>query len=365
MSRFREEDIMNQNKKMLKFIILIMSCITLLMGYAGKGNENASYVKAATSLKAPTLTIVSRTTASVNLKYTKVTGADGYQIYRAQSKNGKYTKVKTTKELTFKDTDTTSTKVYYYKVRAYKKRTNSTDYGKFSEIKSAQAVLGKVKNVTAKASSGVIKLSWDSVSKAKSYRIYRAASKTGTYRFLGSSTKKEFTDKTVTAGKTYYYKVRAYAVMQTGKYYGDYSSAVSAVTANPSTSTPPISTGSYEQQIVDLINKERKAEGLPSLTLSAAVSKAAYKRAMEIKDFFSHTRPDGTSCFTVLSEFGITYNTCGENIAYGQKTPEAVMEAWMNSSGHRANILSSGFGQVGIGYYEVNGIPYWVQLFTN
>jgi uncharacterized protein YkwD len=66
-----------------------------------------------------------------------------------------------------------------------------------------------------------------------------------------------------------------------------------------------------------------------------------------------------------LKEYGISYQSAGENIAYGQKTPEAVMNAWMNSSGHRANILKNGFGKVGIGVYKVNGVLYWTQLFTN
>ena len=79
---------------------------------------------------------------------------------------------------------------------------------------------------------------------------------------------------------------------------------------------------------------------------------------------FSHTRPNGASCFTALTEAGVSYARAGENIAYGQSTPEAVVQSWMNSSGHRANILSSSFTSIGVGCTVVNGTAYWAQLFT-
>jgi uncharacterized protein YkwD len=87
-------------------------------------------------------------------------------------------------------------------------------------------------------------------------------------------------------------------------------------------------------------------------------------RAEELIQSFSHTRPDGTSCFTAFDEFGVDYRAAGENIAAGQKTPEDVVNSWMNSSGHRANILSENFTAIGVGVAEdVNGTLYWVQMF--
>jgi uncharacterized protein YkwD len=121
----------------------------------------------------------------------------------------------------------------------------------------------------------------------------------------------------------------------------------------------------YADQVLKLVNQERAKAGLPALTTNKTLQAAANKRAQEIVQSFSHTRPNGSSPFTVLKEYGISYQSAGENIAYGQKTPEAVMNAWMNSSGHRANILKNGFGKVGIGVYKVNGVLYWTQLFTN
>ncbi len=139
-----------------------------------------------------------------------------------------------------------------------------------------------------------------------------------------------------------------------------------ASTPNTSTTTANSSDlSSYADQVLKLVNQERAKAGLPELTTNKTLQAAANKRAQEIVQSFAHTRPDGTSCFTVLKDYGISYKSAGENIAYGQKTPEDVMNAWMNSSGHRANILKSGFGKVGIGVYKVNGVLYWTQLFTN
>ena len=88
-------------------------------------------------------------------------------------------------------------------------------------------------------------------------------------------------------------------------------------------------------------------------------------RAKEIVSSFSHTRPNGTSCFTVLNEIGAKYTSAGENIAKGQKTPEQVVEAWMNSPSHRANILSSKYTKLGVGCYFNGSNTYWAQMFLN
>ena len=106
-------------------------------------------------------------------------------------------------------------------------------------------------------------------------------------------------------------------------------------------------------ELTDEINQRR-----------AAGEQAAQTRAGELQTSFSHTRPSGASCFTALTEAGVSYTRAGENIAYGQSTPEAVVQSWMNSSGHRANLLSSSFTTIGVGYTVVNGTAYWAQLFT-
>ncbi|MDE6780376.1 MAG: hypothetical protein K2J40_02815 [Ruminococcus sp.] len=120
----------------------------------------------------------------------------------------------------------------------------------------------------------------------------------------------------------------------------------------------------YAYQVAAIVNRERAANGLKLLKYSDTLSDAAIVRANEIQTYFSHTRPNGTSCFTAVTDMGIRYRYIGENIAYGQKSPEDVMNAWMNSSGHRANILSENFDYIGIGVTYRNGTYYWTQFFA-
>lgn len=116
--------------------------------------------------------------------------------------------------------------------------------------------------------------------------------------------------------------------------------------------------------VTSLVNAARRDAGLSELELDADLCAAAQARAQEIAQSFSHTRPDGSSCFTILEEFGISYRAAGENIAMGQRTPEEVMDGWMNSSGHRANILNGTFTSIGVGYYvDGAGAAHWVQIF--
>ena len=124
------------------------------------------------------------------------------------------------------------------------------------------------------------------------------------------------------------------------------------------------SQSSFAAQVVSLVNAERAKNGLSALKVDNRVTAAAQTRAGELKSSFSHSRPDGRSCFTALTEAGASYRGAGENIAYGQTSPQAVMNAWMNSSGHRANILSNKYTTIGIGYTMIGGVPYWTQMFT-
>jgi len=114
---------------------------------------------------------------------------------------------------------------------------------------------------------------------------------------------------------------------------------------------------SLESQVINQVNGERAKAGLASLRVDAELTRAARVRAAEIVRSFSHTRPDGTSWYTVS---GSAY---GENIAMGQRTADKVMAAWMSSPGHRANIMRSSYGSIGVCAYIYNGVTYWVQLF--
>ena len=114
------------------------------------------------------------------------------------------------------------------------------------------------------------------------------------------------------------------------------------------------------------VNAQRAKNGQSALTLNQSLCASARVRASEIaKDgCFSHTRPDGRGCFTAIS--GVSYRTAGENIAmgtWGYFGVDKIMDRWMNSEGHRANILNGNFSEVGFGCVVVNGNGYWVQIF--
>lgn len=134
------------------------------------------------------------------------------------------------------------------------------------------------------------------------------------------------------------------------------------VTPSPSDDTDNLS---YEEQVVALVNEQREANELKPLTLSNELSDVARAKSQDMhdKNYFSHTSPTYGSPFDMMKEFGISYRSAGENIAMGYATPEAVVKGWMNSSGHRANILNNSYTQIGVGY--VADGHYWTQLFTD
>ena len=125
--------------------------------------------------------------------------------------------------------------------------------------------------------------------------------------------------------------------------------------------TSPLS--AYEQKVVDLTNQERAENGLPALKVDLALSKMAHEKSrdMSANGYFSHTSPTYGSPFDMMKKYGITYRSAGENIAMGQRTPEEVVKAWMNSEGHRKNILSPNFNHIGVGYVSQGN--YWTQEF--
>lgn len=119
-------------------------------------------------------------------------------------------------------------------------------------------------------------------------------------------------------------------------------------------------------EVLKLVNQERAKVGLKALTLSPELTNVATVKAKDMRDkgYFDHTSPTYGSPFDMMSKFGIKYSSAGENIAAGQKTPQEVMNSWMNSSGHRANILNKDYEQLGVGYVEGGSYgTYWVQMF--
>ncbi|MFZ3577974.1 CAP domain-containing protein [Virgibacillus sp. DJP39] len=119
----------------------------------------------------------------------------------------------------------------------------------------------------------------------------------------------------------------------------------------------------YEQQVVELTNAERVERGLNPLKIDLELSRVAREKSrdMSANNYFSHTSPTYGSPFDMMKSYGITYRSAGENIAKGQRTPEEVVNGWMNSEGHRANILSTKFTHIGVGY--ISDGNYWTQQF--
>ncbi|PCN57068.1 sporulation protein, partial [Clostridioides difficile] len=123
----------------------------------------------------------------------------------------------------------------------------------------------------------------------------------------------------------------------------------------------------YQKEVVDLVNIERSKAGLNPLTLDSSISNVATKKSQDMIDnnYFSHNSPTYGSPFDMLKKFGISYKTAGENIAMGQKTPKEVVNAWMNSEGHRKNIMNPNFSKIGVGVAQKSGGSiYWTQIFV-
>ena len=119
----------------------------------------------------------------------------------------------------------------------------------------------------------------------------------------------------------------------------------------------------YEKEVVRLVNEERAKYGLGALKEDWELSRVARYKSQDMKDkkYFSHTSPTYGSPFEMMKAFGLSYSYAGENIAMGQRTPKEVVNAWMNSPGHRANILNASYKKIGVGY--VTGGNYWTQMF--
>jgi len=123
---------------------------------------------------------------------------------------------------------------------------------------------------------------------------------------------------------------------------------------------------SIENKVASLVNQERAKKGLQPLSTNWQLARVARYKSTDMmnKNYFSHTSPTYGSPFNMMESFGIKFSSAGENIAMGQRTPEEVMNAWMNSPGHRANILGGNFSQIGVGYAkDTSGRIYWTQMF--
>ena len=140
------------------------------------------------------------------------------------------------------------------------------------------------------------------------------------------------------------------------------NNATADTNKTPATETNT-SVSAFEKKVVELTNAERAKQGLAPLTLDTELSKVARAKSQDMKDknYFDHNSPTYGSPFDMMKSFGISYKSAGENIAQGQTTPEQVVQAWMNSQGHRENIMNSSFTHIGVGYVASGN--YWTQMF--
>ncbi len=158
-------------------------------------------------------------------------------------------------------------------------------------------------------------------------------------------------------------KMHVYIPIDDGNGYN----AQESLANNDNTNTNEINASNTQaQQILDIVNAERQKNNLDPLQLDATLNKVATVKAKDMGDnnYFSHNSPSYGSPFDLMHAFGVDYKSAGENIAAGQKSAQEVMNAWLNSSGHRANILNANYTHLGVGYYNSGQTaPYWVQEF--
>ncbi len=163
----------------------------------------------------------------------------------------------------------------------------------------------------------------------------------------------------------------------TGHEFDTLASTVSylPIILNPAqpTATPTPLPSDFASQVIALTNVERQQDGCGDVTNNTQLANAAYGHSqdMGLNDFFSHTGSNDSSPWDRIQAQGYNYSTAGENIAAGYSSPEAVVAGWMNSPGHRANILNCSFVHIGVGYYylandqgNVNYYHYWTQVFA-
>jgi fibronectin type 3 domain-containing protein len=210
--------------------IPIQKAGTVLTIVAEDKDGNTSYYDLTVKAAAPTsVKAESSSYNSLKTSWSAVSGASGYEVYRATSTTGTYSLVGTTTSTSFNNLGLTTNKPYYYKIRAYRTVGSTKVYSIYSTIVSAKPVPSAPTSVKAESSSyNSLKTSWSAVSGASGYEVYRATSSTGTYSYVGTTTSTSFTNGSLTTNQSYYYKIRAFTTVGTTKVYSIYSAIVSA-----------------------------------------------------------------------------------------------------------------------------------------
>lgn len=327
----------------------------------------------------------------INIKWRKTSGATNYIVYYKKAGASKWTKIKTLDNTKSSYVHTSSKKYpiitgqkYQYTVKAYNSQTKkSGNYNKTGL--TARTIPQTAKLVSAKVKNGTVDITWKKAGGADKYfLLYKVQTDEFTTNWTKLATLNadttSYTVKYPFKNATNIYTVRSYN--SASKLYGKYDDkgiSVFVTTGNTGgnnndkddvgddiTPTPaPVNAEAMASEVIRLTNIERAKAGRSALIYNASLQRGAMMRAKEISTYFSHTRIDGESGDATLHEAGAG-NISDENIAAGQRTPEAVVQAWMKSSGHKVALLRSSNLYIGVGFYQdADGRYYWVQSFAD
>ena len=370
-------------RRRFSFLALLMLAVILLMPASTQAAAKPGTVKL-TGIKAMDYN-------KINIKWRKTSGATNYIVYYKKAGASKWTKMKTLDNTKSSYVHTSSKKYpiitgqkYQYTVKAYNSQTKkSGNYNKTGL--TARTIPQTAKLVSAKVKNGTVDITWKKAGGADKYfLLYKVQTDEFTTNWTKLATLNadttSYTVKYPFKNATNIYTVRSYN--SASKVYGKYDDkGISVfVTAGNNegnnndkddvgddiTPTPaPVSAEAMASEVIRLTNIERAKAGRSALIYNASLQRGAMMRAKEISTYFSHTRIDGESGDATLHEAGAG-NISDENIAAGQRTPEAVVQAWMKSSGHKVALLRSSNLYIGVGFYQdADGRYYWVQSFAD
>ena len=319
----------------------------------------------------------------ISIKWKKASGATNYIVYYKKAGGGKWIKVKTLDKTKSSYTHTSSSKYpivvgqkYTYTVKAYNKKTKKSGNYNTKGL-TVTASLKMVTGIEAKIEGTTVKLTWNKVSGADKYAIYSKIKADDKWsKIITVKDTSSFIDVNPCVDCTNYYSVRgyssstkAYGVMnKTGVsiYVKDSDEVRPTITPEPTDTPEPDDEVDHAtpeqkaQEVFKLVNTERMKAGLQPYKYDLRLEKAAMVRAKEIAVKFSHIRPDGRNSSTAVSEAGAGCPS-GENIGMGTSSAPEIMQAWMDSLGHKIAILSKSSTHIGVGYYE----GHWVQVFSD
>lgn len=370
-------------RRRFSFLALLMLAVILLMPATTQAAAKPGTVKL-TGIKAIDYN-------KINIKWRKTSGATNYIVYYKKAGASKWTKIKTLDNTKSSYVHTSSKKYpiitgqkYQYTVKAYNSQTKkSGNYNKTGL--TARTIPQTAKLVSAKVKNGTVDITWKKAGGADKYfLLYKVQTDEFTTNWTKLATLNadttSYTVKYPFKNATNIYTVRSYN--SASKLYGKYDDkgiSVFVTAGNTGgnnndkddvgddiTPTPaPVNAEAMASEVIRLTNIERAKAGRSALIYNASLQRGAMMRAKEISTYFSHTRIDGESGDATLHEAGAG-NISDENIAAGQRTPEAVVQAWMKSSGHKVALLRSSNLYIGVGFYQdADGRYYWVQSFAD